>query len=77
MFNSAKEFNKKTTARRDIITKRVFNFIYNVVKKNEESIKNKTVSSKKEEKVMIIYKRYIIYQKPMYEKFKVYYIAFL
>ena len=58
------------------MAKGFFGPIFDGVKDNKDSIKKKTSSLKKREKIIIIYQRYIICEKPTYKNLKAYYYTF-
>ena len=71
-----KELNKIEKEGKGRVTKGFFGLIFDGVRNNKDSIKRKTLSLRKREKVIIIHQRCIIYEKPTYKKLKACYYAF-
>ena len=71
-----KELDKNVNATRGTMTKEAFGLTFDGVRDNKESTENKTLSLKKRKRAIIIYKKCIVYKKPMYKKLKAYYYTF-
>ena len=59
------------------MAKGFFGFTFNEMRNNKDSIKKKTLSLRKKEKIIIIHQRCIICERPTYKKLKAYYYTFL
>ena len=71
------KFDKVKEKGKGKVVKGSFGLTFNGVKDNKNSIGKKALSLRKRERAIIIYKRYIIYKKPIYKNLKTYYYTFL
>ena len=72
-----KEFDKKKEKGRVRVAKGLFGPTFNRVRDNKDSIKRKALSSRKRERVIIIYQKCIICERPVCKNLKACYYAFL
>ena len=77
MSDFKKELNKNAEKDGGKVAKGSFGLTFNGVRDNKDSIKRKASFSRKRERVIIIYQKYIICERPACKKLKAYYYAFL
>ena len=76
MSNFENKLNKIKKEGKGKVVKEFFGLTFNGVKNNKNNIKKKASSLRKKEKVIIIYQRCIICERPIYKNLKAYYYAF-